>query len=420
MPLADLYILYKAFIALLLGLLIGAERERTQGTDPSLRRTAGIRSFVIVTLCGFFSAFLGIFLGNWFVIISFFGICLLVMSSYIYEAFKLNRKGITSELAAITTFLIGILCFYKPNFAVILGIIMTLILSLKIHIHGFVKNLSQDEFFASLKFAIIAFIILPLLPNEALDSWGIINLYNIWLMVVFISGISFVGYILTKLIGTTYGVGITGLIGGLVSSTAVTTSMWTQSKKNKTIVFPFVIGVLAASVMMFIRVLFTISVLNYQLLEHVAWTLGLMSLTSLIAIGIFYKIPSSKNVQSESLDISSPFQFIPALKFGVFFLFILATIEITRRFFGEGALYITALISGFADVDAITISMSQLSLAGDISNDVAVRTITIAVISNTLVKAGITLLFGGKRFAKYVTICTLAVIVSGIVGIFVL
>lgn len=419
MPFSEIYILYKAFIALLLGVLIGTERER--GNNSEMRRSAGIRSFVIITLTGFFGAYLGTFLGNWFVIALFFGMFFLILATYIYEAFKEKRKGITSELAAIMSFLIGILCFYKPSFAVILAIVLTVILTLKIHIHGFVQKLSQDEFFASLKFAIIAFIILPLLPNETIDSWGVLNPYNIWLMVVFISGISFVGYILTKLIGTTRGVGITGLIGGLVSSTAVTTSMSNQSKHNKKIVTPFVIGVLAASVMMFGRVMFTISVLNYSLLPSIVWTLGFMGFASLICIAIFYKIGSTKTVQqSEKIDVQSPFQFLPAVKFGLFFLLILLAIEVTQRFFGEEALYITALISGFADVDAITISMSQLALAEGVSNSVAVRTITIAVISNTLVKAGITVMFGGKQFAQYVTFSTAVIIASGIIGMSIL
>ena len=257
--------LQKALIALVLGFLIGIEREKSQ-LDRKERDFAGIRSFVILTLLGYFAAYLNHFYLNNIVIILFVGVILLIIASYIYDSFMNLKKGITAELAAIMSFLVGVLTFYQPTYAIILAIVTTLTLSLKPYIHAFVGKIKEEEYYATLKFAIIAFVILPLLPKYALDSWGVLNLYNIWLMVVFISGVSFIGYIFTKFMGATKGIGITGLIGGLVSSTAVTLSMSGQSKKNKKVIFPFVLAVIEASTMMFGRVLFVTFVLNPHLL----------------------------------------------------------------------------------------------------------------------------------------------------------
>lgn len=417
----DYLVLQKALTALLLGLLIGTERERAQ-IDRKERDFAGIRSFVIITLLGFFAAYLDNFVTNYLIVVMFVGVISLTVSSYLYDSFKRGKKGITAELAAIISYVIGVLSFYSNTYAIILGVVIAIVLSSKNYIHTFVNKISQQEYYATLKFAIIAFVILPILPNFALDPWGVLNLYHIWLMVVFISGISFVGYILTKLIGVTGGVGLTGLVGGLVSSTAVTSSMSNQSKKNKKIVLPFVLAILAASAMMFGRVLIVTSILNPELLKHLILTLGIMIGLNLILVGFFWwRSKNDKQVKTEKVELESPFQFMPALKFGLFFLVILFLIEFANRTaLGESGFYLTALISGFADVDAITISMANVARNDPNLAVIAARTITIAVIANTIVKGGIAYLFGGKEFFKYILASITAVVLGGFVGILII
>ncbi len=410
--------LFKALISLLLGALIGAERERSQkNIKIDSKDSAGIRTFVLITMLGYFSAYINNGYIDYFLVSTFIGLITLIITSYTYQAYIRDKNGLTSELAAISSFLIGCLTFYESTYAVILGIVVALILSGKKYIHNFINKINQEEYYATLKFAIIAFIVLPILPKEPLDSWGVLNLYNIWLMVVFISGISFIGYILTKIIGINKGIGITGLIGGLVSSTAVTTSMSNQSKKNPKVVLPFVLAIIAASGMMVIRVLIEVSVLNHNLIIYLVKTLGIMIGINLVILFIIWIKPHKKDID-HILELESPFQFIPALKFGLFFLFILSLIALANHTnIGESGFYITALISGLADVDAITISMSQLANKNPEMLQIATKTITIAVIANTIVKGVIVYIFGNKNMAKYVIASIISITIGGIIGI---
>jgi len=410
-------ILQKGLVALLIGLLLGTQREKAQ-LERKEQDFAGIRSFAILTVLGYICAYLNNLILNNIVIVGLISIMIITTASYIYDAFKNNKKGITAELSAFSAFILGVLTFYNMEFAVISAIVITGMLSVKHYLHAFVSKLNKEEYFATLKFALIAFVILPILPDFALDAWGVVNLYNIWLMVVFVSAISFIGYILTKALGATTGIGLTGLVGGLVSSTAVTTSMSNQSKNNNKIVFPFVLAVLAASSMMLIRVIFVAGVLNFQLAIKLSISLGLMILINIgISVFLWYKT-RKKAVKYKEILLSSPFQFMPALKFGVFFLFILFLIELAQRSnLGSSGFYLTALIAGFADVDAINISMAQKSLTNPNLEQLAAQTVTLAVISNTIVKGGIAYLFGGKQYAKYILISISSVIIAGIIGI---
>lgn len=414
----DYVIIQNAGIALLLGFLLGAEREKAQ-MGKKVRDFAGIRSFILITLIGYFAAFITKTMESSFIVYAMSGVIGLIIASYIYDAFKQNKKGITAELAAIMAFIIGVLTFFHVTTAVIITIVVTLILSQREYLHAFIGKVSQDEIYATLKFAIIAFIVLPLLPNYTIDPWGVVNIYNIWLMVVFISGISFVGYLLTKIIGVTKGIGITGFIGGLVSSTAVTSSMSNESLRNKKIVFPFILAVIAASGMMFGRVLIVTAILNSNLLQYITVSLGFMIVTSIIFIILLWW-KSETGVKYKEFALESPFQFIPALKFGLFFLGVLVLSKILNNTLGESGLYITAVISGLADVDAITISMSQLAAENPALEVVAAKTITIAVIANTVVKGGIAYYFGSKKFSYWVIAAMGIILASGIIGIFII
>ncbi|MCF7836913.1 MgtC/SapB family protein [Candidatus Gracilibacteria bacterium] len=415
-------ILVNFVVALGLGALIGMEREVTQLGRKQRQdgiEFSGLRTYSLISLLGFASAYLASSFESWF-----FGGVLLVVSAFLLVEYWQQSNffkffGVTSEFAAIATFLVGATAMISLVIATAFGVAIVVILAMKKWIREFLKKVSELEFIATVKFIIVAFVVLPLLPNQAVDPWGLVNPHNAWLMVVFISAISFVGYVLTKTIGAKKGLGITGLVGGLASSTAVATSMSEQSKKNLKLNSPFTFAVIIASAVMFVRVGFEVFVLNKELLGNLIITLGIMLMVSFGVLGFLWWKSSDKEQRQKSkdLNLNSPFQLSPALKFGIFYIFILVFADLANRYFGESGIYAASAVSGLADVDAITISLSNLAKSGEIVASVAVRGITLAVMVNTLVKLSIVYLFGSKKFFKQAFVAFGVVLLSGVLAI---
>ena len=418
----DFNFLISVLVAIFLGALIGLEREIYLRTltkvSTKAQRVSDIRSHIFLSFLGFLSAYLAQF-SHWSIGgIAFLIVGSFVLTGYILEFQKYSFLGITSELSSILTFLVGFLTCQDFSLAIVVAILVTITLSLKEKVVFLAKRIEKNEFHATLKFLIIAFVVLPILPKEPVDPWGIISIYDTWLMVVFISGISFVGYILTKTLGAEKGIGLAAIIGGLASSTAVTTSMSSQSKKNNKIINPFVFGVVIASMVMFARVGFEVFVINMSLLGTLTIPLVVMGITSLIVLLVLFLSEKKKDKKHEEIPLTSPFQFAPALKFGLFYIFVLLISHFSHQFFGDNGIYLSSVLAGLADVDAITISMSKLAASGSISHTVATRSIIIAVFSNTLVKGSIALFFGGKDFAKKVSISFAIITLVGLGSLF--
>ncbi len=261
-------LILKFLISFAIGALIGTERERKQS---KIKEFAGIRTFMLIAVFGTSSAFLSTFYPN-FIIIAFLGLSAMVGLSYITSMKEDGDIGITTEVVALLTFILGALCFSDEGLQIvpILAIIITTLLAVKPYLHTFARRISQKEIINTLKFLIVAFVILPLLPNQTMGPLDVFNPYQIWLMVVFISGISFAGYILMKFIGPEKGISATGVIGGLVSSTAVTTAMAARVKESDFVIRAAVFATVVASSMMFLRVLFEVSVINPTLIGLLA------------------------------------------------------------------------------------------------------------------------------------------------------
>lgn len=238
-------IVLKFLIALAIGALIGIERERKQVNKNEF---AGIRTFILIALFGILSAYINEIYSN-FLVISFLGLMVLVCLSYMVSTRKTGDIGITTEVVALLTFILGALCYTDEGIRIapIFAIIITALLAAKSYIHKFVRKISEKEMINTLKFLIIAFVILPLLPDQTMGPLDVFNPYQIWLVVVFISAISYAGYILMKLIGAERGLGLTGIVGGLVSSTAVTTAMASRVKESEFIIRAAVFAVIIAS-----------------------------------------------------------------------------------------------------------------------------------------------------------------------------
>ncbi|MDP3990354.1 MAG: MgtC/SapB family protein [archaeon] len=407
----DLSLLKDFLIALALGALIGLEREydryRTGKSDY-----AGIRTFPLIALFGSMAAYLGATVSVWIFVASVLIIGFLIAVTYVaLERRSKTYRGATSEIAGFITFFIGALVFYdKVTISVSLAVIMTIILYMRAFLHTFAKRIKAIELADTLKFAVIAFVILPFLPDQNYGPFGIFNPYVVWLMVVFISGIGFAGYILLKWFGQK-GIALTGILGGLISSTAVTMSFSQRSKHEKKIYRALVLGVILANGIMFIRILIEVLVINPELFPKMI--IPLSSLALITAIFSYFLYKSSQKVKGK-VDLGSPFTIGPALKFGALFAAIIAFVKIADVYFASRGVYLVSFISGIADVDAITVSLSQLAKTS-ISLETAKNGIIIAALTNVFVKGGIAMWFGDREFGKRVFGIFALLIVVGVV-----
>ncbi|MBD3330238.1 DUF4010 domain-containing protein, partial [Candidatus Peregrinibacteria bacterium] len=341
----------------------------------------------------------------------------LVISSYVVTSMKSEIAGATTEVAAIVTFVIGVLCgMEKFLMATSISLFVVVLLQFKDPLHSWVKALSKRELISAIKFVLVAFVVLPILPNEFYGPYDFFNPYIIWLMVVFISGISFLSYVAIKLFGTKKGIGLTGFLSGLISSTALVLSFAPMSKKNKSVVEPYVIAIVIASSAMFFRVLLEVLVLNQTLFNMLLLPMSVMGgVGILVSLYLFFRKDgkSSGKLNSKALDLKSPFTLAPALKFGLFFAVILFFVSYTKANLGDKGVYVTSVISGVLDVDAITVSIANLAKNG-LNKDVAVNAISIGAITNTIVKGGIFAIFGGRRAAAKILLIFAAMLFAGI------
>ena len=396
-------------VALALGALIGLEREyaryRKKGHDY-----AGIRTFPLIALFGALAAYLGETIDIMVFVVSVLLVGVVIGIAY-FKIIGKDRKhvGATSEIAGFLTFFMGALAYYgEINLAVTLAIIMTVILYSRSMLHNFAKHIQKKEFEDTLKFAVIAFVILPFLPNQGYGPLELFNPFIIRLMVVFVTGISFAGYILMKWLGEK-GIVLGGILGGLVSSTATTTSFAERSKKEK-MYSSLALGVILANGVMFVRILLEVFVLNRKLFIPILFPMLVLMLIT--AVFSFFLWRKSRNVKGK-VKLGSPFTLGPAIKFGIIFAAILGLVKLADVYLSSQGVYLVSFISGFADVDAITVSLSQLSQSG-LSLDIARDGIIIATLTNMATKGGIAYWFGRKEFGRIVLWFFVALIIVGV------
>lgn len=384
----------------------------------------GVRTYTIYSLVGFTAAVIGSnFPAAAPVVIG--GLILLIIS--LYWRTRPTDPGITTEAAAIGCCALGMLAYTHPHAAGVLALLVTVVLALKRFTHVTLRRLRRVELTDTLKFLVIILIILPILPNRALDPYGAFNPYKVVLLVILISGISFVGYFLTKFLGAQKGLGLTGLVGGLTSSTAVTAAMAQQAKEQPELRNPCAFATIVANATMFARVLVVVGLLDFALMLRLAWGVGAMTVVAIISVVIlWFRKPDTQPggpQASGKVEVKNPFSLGPAIKFAGFFVLILVVAKVAKLYFGNSGLYLASLVSGLADVDAITLSVSEqsrnLASAGKAAEhakflSVGAIAIVIAVVSNSIVKTGIAIYSGGWKFGWLVGLILFAATGAGL------
>jgi uncharacterized membrane protein (DUF4010 family) len=383
-------------IALLIGVLVGLEREYARLREE-VKAFAGVRTFPLISLLGCSAALITDLTAAWAFAVMALLVGLLIAIAYAFDA-REGRVGLTSEVAAMVVFVCGALSYWNyMDLAAALAVVTFGFLTLKPQLHRLAERISSEDLYATLKFAIISLIVLPVLPNQTYGPppFDAFNPYKTWLMVVFISGISFLGYVLIKVIGGSRGIGLTGLLGGLVSSTAVTLSFSERSQDHPELARPFALAITLAWTVMFGRVIVEVAVLNRALLSAL-WVPMAAAMAVGLAFCAFYYL-AQRTDKASDVKLSNPFELGPAIKFGILYAVILVAAKAAQFYFAEAGLYAAAAVAGLADVDAITLSMAELAgVQGGIATSTAAHAVVLAVISNTIVKGGIALSVGSK------------------------
>jgi uncharacterized membrane protein (DUF4010 family) len=404
--------------AVLLGALIGIEREKRKIEESEPGGIAGLRTFTLLALFGAAAGWLAQETASpWVVAAGLLIIGAFVVAGYVVAA-RANpgSTGLTTEVAAVVVYLLGaMVTLGHSELAIGLGVVTAAVLAYKQPLHGFVDKLGWDDVYAGLRLLIATFIALPLLPNEAIDPWGALNPYKLWLLVILISSLSLIGYVLTRILGETRGIAVAGLTGGLVSSTAVTLSFAKDARENANRTAALACGILIAWAVMFARIIVLVTVVNRALLPQLLLPLALMtSVVGGFAAYLYFR--GGSNGAKGSVSVRNPFSLVAAAKFAALFAVVLLAVKIVQEHFPPEGLYAVAALAGLTDVDAITLSMSEFAKAGDAHT--AVVAIVIAALANTLVKCGMAFAIAGPALGNKLIAGTVATLLAGLATAF--
>lgn len=407
-------------VALAAGSLIGLEREQSRALDkkPSI---GGVRTFPLIALAGALSALLAHSMGVWPILGALLVVGAFLAVSYFQEWGRETFPGITTQVAALITFLLGVLALLPglplatgQRYLLIVasaGVVMAL-LSFKAPLHRAVARISEDDIYATAKFVILALVVLPFLPDRTFGPYNVLNPFEIGVLVVLIAGISFLGYIATRIVGERGGLAVTGILGGLVSSTAVTVSMATQVREEPKIAIPAAVAILVASATMFGRILTIVGIVDFTLVPVLVWPLGVMMIAGYGIAAAFYLRSRDARHETEPVSHRNPFELSSALKFGVFYASVIFVAKAAQTFLGDSGLYLSSILAGTTDVDPITLSIARFHREG-LSAVTAAVAITLAAVTNTVVKAGIAAWLGGRELAVRVIVGMGVMLVAG-------
>lgn len=405
-------------LSLALGLVLGIERERAFATGG--RHAAfGARTFALIALLGTLAAHIGN-PGVGVALAAFVGA--LTLAAYLRPAGdSAQDAGTTTEVAAVITFALGWLAHQEPKLVAMIGVIVLAVLWLKPRIHAFAhEGLSDQEVNAALTFLVIALVVLPLLPDRAVDPWGIVNPSRLWLMFVLIAGVGFGGYITVRALGPARGLATAGFFAGLVSSTAATLSLSRRARSEAQVLGPLATGIVLANVASACAQVLIVGVANPPLLD-----VGFILMGAPIAVGAVATLAALWWLRRREpapgageFRLSNPLELKQALAMAAMFAVILIVSAIAQRTFGESGVMAAAALAGINDVHAATLAASTLNAAGTIGAHEAMRAILIAFVVNMAVKLGIAAVAGGRRLLLIVAPPLLAMTAAAVAAFF--
>jgi uncharacterized membrane protein (DUF4010 family) len=389
--------LYLLAVATGLGLLVGLQREWASSA------IAGIRTFPLITVFGTICGALAASYGGWLLAAGLLAIAALIVMGNVA---KLKRgdadPGMTTEVAILLMFSVGVALSAGYTIeAVVTGGGVAVLLHWKRPLHDLVGRIGQADVRAIFRLALIALVVLPLLPNRAYGPYDVLNPFTIWLMVVLIVGISMGAYVAYKLLGRRSGTLVAGIMGGLISSTATTVSLARRSRTVATEARAAAVVILIASTIVFVRVLFELTVVIPDQLTATAPPLIAMMLVMIVLSGALYWT-SRATCEAEPEDQEPPSELGAAIVFGLLYAAVLLGVAAAKANFGQPAMYVVAGLSGLTDMDAITLSTAQLIRSDDLDTETGWRLILVGAMANLVFKAGVVVALGHAQLTRRV------------------
>ncbi len=382
-------------IALGLGLLIGLQKERAESP------LAGLRTFALVALAGAVSAVVAEHSTVWVVVIALVAIVALMITGNWLLAVtdKVSADpGQTTEVAVVVTFLIGVLTVSGPTeVAVVVGAVTAMLLHLREELHSWVDRLTDADVRAIMQFVVISLIVLPVLPSQTYGPYDVINPRQVWWMVVLIVGLNLVGYAAYRILGARAGTALSGVLGGVVSSTATTVGYARRTATEPGREATAVVVVWVASSVVFIRLMVEIGVTAPGLLRQAAAPLGIMLVVFALVAAVVWR--SATQPTDLPIEPGNPTELKPAIFFGAVYAVVLVLVAAAQDWAGGAGLYVAAAVSGLTDVDALTLSTSRLVDTGRLDPGTGWRLILTAATSNMVFKLVLATTMGSRAFA---------------------
>lgn len=394
-------------VALLLGLLIGLQRERAES------HVGGIRTFPMIAAFGTICGWLALEHGGWIVAAGLLAVAALLVVSNLMEARAgKGDPGQTTEISALLLYGVGAyLVAGDAAVAVALGGAIAVLLHLKDPLHAFASRIGERDVAAIMQFALITLVVLPVLPDRAYGPYEALNPYQIWLMVVLIVGIGLVGYVASKVLGERQGAVVGGMIGGLVSSTATTVAFARRTAAAPSGAALAALVVAIASGMVYPRIITLIAVVAPGQVATMLPPLGVMTAASaVVAAALYFACRDRKGAIAEQ---GNPADLKLALTFAGIYAVISFLVAAAQSEFGVRALYPVAIFAGLTDVDAITLSTSQLVGKGRLAAETAWRLILVASLSNLVFKGVLVAFLGGGTLLRLLVPAFGALLVTG-------
>ncbi len=394
-------------IALVLGLLVGLQREVSQN------RPAGFRTFPLITVFGALCSLLGLQFGPWIPALGFAGILTLIVLVNVIAMRSNNADtGVTSEVAVLLMYAVGAyLPVGPPEVAVVIGGAVAILLHLKPELHSLASRLERTDLKAIMQFVLVSFVILPLVPNRAFGPFNVLNPFVAWLMVVLIVGISLTAYLTYKLLGSRAGILAGGILGGFVSSTATTVSYARVARAAGDALAAAGLVIVLASTIASVRVLVLIAFVDSLLFKTLALPIAVMFLFPAVFCVLEWRRVRSSSIAGPSQR--NPTELRTAFMFALAYSVVLLVVSAAKDYAGQGGLYAVSAITGLTDLDAISLSMAQLAASGRLGERVAAELIIVAVISNTLVKAALAGVLGGRALGRRILLPLLIPVLVG-------
>lgn len=397
-------------ISLLIGLLIGIERERSheEGSQP-----IGVRTFILLSLLGTTTAVIKQPIITLTASIFAFGMILVGYFRSTVSRAKIRGIGVTTEISAAIIYCLGYITPSFPWLAITISGIVLLVLLEKKRLHTLArKKLKTHEIEAAIILTIFTIGIIPILPNKPIDEWGLFNPQKFGMLMALIASIQFGGYVVIRLFGERFGIALTGFLGGLISSTVVFANMGHLLKSHPNSLFSVIAAALLANVAMFLEIMLIVFVASHELFFYIFWPLfGMVMAGCFFSFILIYR----QNIKSlETSELTNPLNLLSILRISLFIGTALIVISVTKQYFGTKAMVLAAFLGGLFEIHGISLATSLLYVENQIKLYNAGLVIYVALLGAFVSKFFLLWALTPRRFASYTTLFLMVILGCGI------